>query len=110
MIQTSFGISFATAGGTYNPDFDASGYMVIPLLQSSFTTGEYNNFSGMVIESGFTNPPQVSAVQSSNYFFYGDSKFGFEESLGVSSDAGSVATTFSVLSQVVSFSRVTLFS
>jgi hypothetical protein len=94
-VQTSFGISFPSAGGRYDSDFDLSGYMFIPPLQPSFITGEYNNFSATVIGGGFTGTPSVNAAQSSNYFFYGDGKFGFEESSGVSSDAGNVATVFS---------------
>ncbi len=94
-VTTSFGISFPSSGGKYDPDFDLSGYMFIPSLQPSFITGEYNNFSATVIGGGFTNTPQVSAGQSNNYFFYGDGKFGFEESSGVSSTTESVGVTSS---------------
>jgi hypothetical protein len=94
-VQTSFGVSFARAGEEYDSSPDESGYMFIPSLQASFITGEYNNFSATVIGGGLTNTPQVSAGESNNYFFYGDGKFGFEESSGVSGEAGGVATTFS---------------
>jgi hypothetical protein len=94
-IQTSFGVSFASAGEEYDANPDESGYMFIPPLQPSFITGEYNNFSGTVIGGGFTNTPAVSAGESNNYFFYADGKFGFEESSGVSSDAGNVGVTSS---------------
>jgi hypothetical protein len=94
-VQTSFGVSFASGGEKYSSVMDESGYMFIPPLQPSFITGEYNNFSATVIGGGLTNTPQVSAADANNYYFYGDGKFGFEESSGVSSDAGNVATTFS---------------
>jgi hypothetical protein len=94
-VTTSFGVSFASAGEEYSSVTEESGYMFIPPLQPSFITGEYNNFSATVIGGGLTNTPQVSAGESNNYFFYGDGKFGFEESSGVSGEAGGVATTFS---------------
>ncbi len=94
-VTTSFGMSFASSGEKYSSVMEESGYMLIPPLQPSFITGEYNNFSATVIGGGLTNTPQVSAGESNNYFFYGDGKFGFEESKGVSGEAGGVATTFS---------------
>jgi hypothetical protein len=95
MVQTSFGVNFATTGEKYSSVMDESGYMLVPPLQPSFITGEYNNFSGTVIGGGLTNTPQVSAADANNYYFYGDGKFGFEESSGVSSNAGNVSTVFS---------------
>jgi hypothetical protein len=94
-VQTSFGVSFASKGEEYSSVMEESGYMFIPPLQPSFITGEYNNFAGTVIGGGLTGTPSVAAAESNNYFFYADGKFGFEESKGVSSDAGNVGTTFS---------------
>jgi hypothetical protein len=94
-VQTSFGVSFASAGERYSSVMEESGYMYFPPLQPSFITGEYNNFSGTVIGGGFTGTPSVMAGESNNYFFYADGKFGFEESSGVSSDAGNVGVTSS---------------
>ena len=94
-VQTSFGVSFATAGEEYSSVMEESGYMFIPPLQPSFITGEYNNFAGTVIGGGLTGTPSVAAAESNNYFFYADGKFGFEESSGVSSDAGNVGVTSS---------------
>jgi hypothetical protein len=94
-VTTSFGVSFASAGERYDSNPDESGYMFVPPLQASFITGEYNNFSGTVIGGGFTGTPSVMAGESNNYFSYADGKFGFEESSGVSSDAGSVGATYS---------------
>lgn len=94
-IQTSFGVSFPSAGGKFDYDDALNGYMLIPPLQPSFITGEYRNFAATVIGGGLTNTPQVSAGESNNYYFYGDGKFGFEESKGVASTAGNVATTYS---------------
>jgi hypothetical protein len=94
-VTTSFGVSFASEGEEYSSVMDESGYMFIPPLQPSFITGEYNNFSGTVIGGGFTGTPSVMAGESNNYFFYADGTFGFEESSGVSSDAGNVGTTYS---------------
>ncbi len=94
-ITTSFGVSFASTGEEYSSVMEESGYMFVPPLQASFITGEYNNFSGTVIGGGFTGTPSVMAGESNNYFFYGDGKFGFEESSGVSSEAGNVGTTYS---------------
>jgi hypothetical protein len=94
-VQTSFGVSFASAGEKFDYDAELNGYMLIPPLQPSFITGEYNNFSATVIGQYSDFVPTVSAGESNNYYFYGDGKFGFEESSGVSSEAGNVATTYS---------------
>jgi hypothetical protein len=94
-VTTSFGVSFASSGEEYSSVMEESGYMFIPPLQPSFITGEYNSFGATVIGGGITGTPSVAGYQSDNYFFYADGKFGFEESSGVSSDAGNVAATFS---------------
>jgi hypothetical protein len=96
-VQTSFGISFPSAGGKYDPDFDLSDYMLIPPLQPSFITGEYRNFSATVVGGGITieGTPQVNAAEANNYFFYGDGKFSFEESGGVTAIASGTATIVS---------------